>query len=74
LEKKNAYSLTRREAISMAGSFATYGLLSACSPEQESTMPESVDRGPLYYASLIEIASMLRAGEISPVELTHDHV
>jgi amidase len=70
LEKKNPYSLTRREAISMAGSFATYGLLSACSPEQESTMPESVDRGPLYYASLIEIASMLRAGEISPVELT----
>ena len=33
-------------------------------------MPESADRGPLHYASLTEIAAMLKAGEISPVELT----
>jgi amidase len=70
LHKKKACSVTRREAISLAGSFAAYGLLAGCSPQQEPTMPESTDRGPLHYTSLTDIAALLKAGDISPVELT----
>jgi amidase len=33
-------------------------------------MPESTDRGPLHYTSLTDIAALLKAGDISPVELT----
>ena len=70
MNKKKAYSITRREAITLAGGFATYGLLSACSTEQEPAMPETMDRRPFHYASLSEIAALLETGEISPVELT----
>ena len=33
-------------------------------------MSEPVDRGPLHFASLTEVAALLKAGELSPVELT----
>lgn len=70
MDKKASCPVSRREAITLAGSIAMYGLLSACAPESSPKLPQSVDNGPLHYASLTEIAAMLKAGEISPIELT----
>jgi amidase len=70
MDKNKACSVTRREAITLAGGVAAYGLLAACSPGKEPMMPESEDRGPLQFASLTEIAALIEAGEISPLKLT----
>jgi amidase len=70
MDNQRAPSITRREAISLAGSCAAYGLLAACSPQREPAIPEPVDRRPFHYASLTEIAALLEISEMSPVELT----
>ncbi|MGK2926904.1 MAG: amidase [Lysobacterales bacterium] len=45
-------------------------LYTACSPSSTPSVEGPVDRGPLHYLSLTEVARLIEAKEISPVELT----
>jgi amidase len=75
--------LSRREILALFGGAAVGGVLSACSREPgpadystekimapESANAPAVDRGPIHFASLTEVAHLIEKREISPVELT----
>ena len=74
--------LSRREILTLLGGAAAGGILVSCSKGEEGQAvhavdsPDSevaslpVDRGPIHYASLTEVAAMVESREISPVELT----
>jgi amidase len=64
----NERDLTRRELLLMAGGAALAAQL-GCAPTSEETAPVDGFAG-LHYASLTEVADVLRKGEISAVELT----
>jgi amidase len=72
--------MTRREALGLLGGAAVAGALSACSREPAAESPPPVAKtqpGPalpddLHFRSLAEVARLLEAREISPVELTQD--
>lgn len=63
--------LTRREAMILAGGAAIGGALPGCSPDPASETRERADRGEIHFASLTEVADLIRVGELSPVELTN---
>jgi len=71
-------TMTRREALALLGGAAAAGALAACSrdPTAESTPPAAVaPPGPdleddVHFRSLGEVARLLEARAISPVELT----
>ncbi|MDX1403111.1 MAG: amidase [Woeseiaceae bacterium] len=60
--------ISRRQAIAAGGGLAALALVGGCSRRTASTT--AVDRGALHYASLEDIAAMLQAREVSPLELT----
>jgi amidase len=70
--------ITRREALTLLGGAAVAGALAACSrePTPESAPPIAETPSPpalpndLHYRSLTEVAHLLKAREISPVDLT----
>ncbi len=64
-------NLTRRELLAVLGGSAVFLLHSACSPDSNATSSAGVviDR-PLHYASLMEVAKLIEASELSPVDLT----
>ena len=61
-------NLTRRELLVMAGGAAVAAQF-GCSPRSDQA-PPTVDLAGLPYASLLDVAALLQAREISAVELT----
>jgi amidase len=71
-------TMTRREALTLLGGAAVAGTLAACSREPAAELPPPAAEtlpGPalpddLHFRSLGEVARLLEAREVSPVELT----
>lgn len=60
--------LSRREFLGVVGVGALTGLHTTCMP---ASSPDSVALdGPLHFASLMDVARLIEAGELSPVDLT----
>ena len=64
------FTLSRRELLALLGGGAAASFFTACSPSSESPGSGVIIDGPLHYASLIDISKMIKAQELSPVELT----
>jgi len=70
--------MTRRDALALLGAAAAAGALPACSrePDPQPTVqaPETPASRPLpddlHYLGLREVAALIAAGEISPLQLT----
>jgi amidase len=56
--------------MAICGCGVVASLHTACSPSSELAARANADRGPLYYLSLADVARLIEAGEVSPVELT----
>jgi amidase len=59
----------RRDALMLLGAATTSGLVAACSPEPAPPASPEVS-GPLHYATLRDVASLIESRELAPVELT----
>ena len=74
--RASAPTMTRRDALALLGAAAAAGALPACSREPEpqpAVQVPAVRRQPpgdLHYRSLREVAGLIEAREISPLELT----
>lgn len=62
--------LTRREALALLGGAAVSGMLSACASAPVAPPPVPLRKEDLHYAGLLDVARMIEARELSPVELT----
>jgi amidase len=62
--------VSRREFVAICGCGVMASLHTACSPSSEPSSEDDADRGPLHYLSLSDVAQLIEAGDISPVELT----
>jgi len=63
-------NLTRRELLAVLGGGAVLSLYSACPWGSRPASSGVVIDGPLHYASLMDVAKLIEAKELSPVELT----
>ena len=61
---------TRREALAVVGGGLALSLHAACSPDVGDKSPMAESDVPIHYWSLMETARALRAGDLSPVDLT----
>ena len=61
---------TRREALAVVGGGLALSLHAACSPDLGGESPMAESDVPIHYWSLMETARALRAGDLSPVDLT----
>ena len=61
---------SRREFLAVLGGGIMASLHTACSTPSTLSSAGNVDRGPLHYLSLTEVARLVQSREISPVELT----
>jgi amidase len=76
--RANGTTMTRRDALALLGAAAAAGALPACSrkPDPQPTVkaPEPPASRPLpddlHYLGLQEVAALIAAGEISPLQLT----
>jgi len=62
--------LSRRDLLALFGYGMAASLLTACSRSSAPPVEAHQNRGPLHYLSLSEVARLIEAKEISPVELT----
>lgn len=62
--------LSRRGLLALFGYGMAASLLPACSPSSTPPVEGYQNRGPLHYLSLTDVARLIEAKEISPVELT----
>lgn len=62
--------LSRRDLLALLGYGMAASLLPACSRSSAPPVEAHQNRGPLHYLSLSELARLIEAKEISPVELT----
>jgi amidase len=62
--------LSRRDLLALVGYGMAASLLPACSRSSAPPVEAHQNRGPLHYLSLSEVARLIEAKEISPVELT----
>ena len=69
-QSSRAHELTRRRFLLLASGAAIGSAISGCSPDTVSSLPEGGAMGDIHYAPLIEVARMIKAREISPIELT----
>lgn len=63
-------NLTRRELLAALGGAALVPRHSACSRGVRPASSGVVSDSPLHYASLMDVAKLIKAKELSPVELT----
>ena len=61
---------SRREFLAVLGGGIVASLHTACSTPSTLSSADKVDRGPLHYLSLTDVARLVESREISPVELT----
>ena len=69
-ERDSRGRLSRREFLAVLGGGMAASLHTACSPPSTLSSADNVDREPLHYLSLTEVARLVESREISPVELT----
>ncbi len=62
--------LSRRDLLALLGYGAAASLLPACSRSSAPPVEGPTNPGPLHYLSLSEVARLIEAREVSPVELT----
>lgn len=62
--------LSRRDLPALFGDGMAASLLPACSPSSAPPVKDHQNLGPLHYQSLSEVARLIEAREVSPVELT----
>jgi hypothetical protein len=55
-EKPGSTRLSRRDLLALFGSGMAASLHTACSPSSTPSVEDPVDRGPLHYLSLTEVA------------------
>jgi amidase len=70
IEILDSARLSRRDLLALFGYGMVASLLPACSPSSAPPVGDHQNRGPLHYLSLSEVARLIEAREISPVELT----
>lgn len=70
IEKLDSARLSRRNLLALFGYGMAASLLPACSRSSAPPVVDHQNRGPLHYLSLSEVARLIEAKEISPVELT----
>lgn len=69
--KREDGMVTRREVLALLGGAAASGLLSACATGPVAPAPPAPTRKKdLHYAGLLDVARLIEARELSPVELT----
>ena len=69
-ERDSRARLSRRELLAVFGGGVVASLQVGCSPPSTPSTADNVDRGPVHYLSLTEVARLIETEEISPVELT----
>ncbi len=62
--------LSRRDVLALCGFSVAAALLPGCSQSSEPPVKDRPNLGPLHYLSLSEVARLIEAKKISPVELT----
>ena len=62
--------LSRREFLAALGGGMVASIHTAYAPPSTPSSADNLDRGPLHYLSLKEVAQLVESREISPVELT----
>jgi len=63
-------TLSRRKFLGAMGVGALAYLNSGCTPGSDSSLGKTQLEGPLYFASLTDVAQLIESGELSSVELT----
>ena len=69
-ERDSRGRLSRRDFLAALGGGMVASLHTACSTPSTLSSADNVDRGPLHYLSLTEVARLVESREIFPVELT----
>ncbi len=62
--------LTRRELLGVLGIGAFASLQTGCEGGSELSSDSASSDGPLYFATLVDVAALIETGELSSVELT----
>jgi amidase len=70
IEIVDSARLSRRDVLALFGFGMAASLQPACSPSSAPPVEDRPNLGPLHYLSLSEVARLIEAREISPVELT----
>ena len=69
-ERDSRARLSRRELLAVFGGGVVASLQAGCSPPSTPSTADNVDRGPVHYLSLTQVARLIETKAISPVELT----
>jgi hypothetical protein len=63
-------SLSRRDLLALLGAGVVASLQTGCATDAQPALEHRVDLGSLHYLGLAEVAQLIAARKISPVELT----
>jgi amidase len=71
VQSRHISELTRRRFLKLASAAALSGVIPACSRENRTLPSDPIAKGELHYATLVDVARMIKSREISPLDLVH---